>query len=252
MAVSRRGMLSSLVTAAAIPALPALAVSARTGMSSPFTGEYDDANHPGCLRSVKVVGAKLGADGRSERFPTAYIKGTDQKEGEKACSGTPELADVWSLTGKVSEAGDEIFVDFSPKGGPKAVAGKLDTFGGVEGILFPVSIANSRRHSARLCLRLSRFTALCLFGRMATSGPRSRTARRSVAPSWPRSRAMTEQCIFVPYTSHSVDIGASLGPSASLSGAHTALWYSMRDAISITPNQKEAHTLTETRTETNL
>lgn len=47
---------------------------------------------------------------------------------------------------------------------------------------------------------------------------------------------MIEQCICVPYSSHSVDIGASLGPSAS--GAHTALWYSMRDAVSITPERK--------------
>jgi hypothetical protein len=135
--VSRRGLLSSFAAVAAIPALPALAVSARTGMFSPFIGEYDDANHPGCLRSVKVVGAKMNAAGIRERFPTAYIKGTDQKEGQKSCSGTPELADVWSLTGKVSESGDEIYIDFSPKGGPAGVTGKLDTFGGAEGILFP-------------------------------------------------------------------------------------------------------------------
>jgi len=135
--VSRRGLLSAAAAAAALPALPALAVSARTGMSSPFTGEYDDANHPGCLRSVKVVGAKQGADGRRERFPTAYIKGTDQKEGQKSCSGTPELADVWSLTGKVSEAGDEISIDFSPKGGPARVTGVYDNLGGIEGIVFP-------------------------------------------------------------------------------------------------------------------
>ncbi len=30
------------------------AVKARSGLSSPFTGEYDDPNHPGCARSVKV------------------------------------------------------------------------------------------------------------------------------------------------------------------------------------------------------
>lgn len=136
-ATRRDVIASSLAAVLAAPALPALAVSARTGQSSPFTGEYDDPNHPGCLRSVKVVGAKLGPDGRRERQPTAYVKGTDQKEGEKSCSGTPELTDVWSIQGKVAESGDEIFIDFSSKGGPKNLVGKLDTFGGVEGIVFP-------------------------------------------------------------------------------------------------------------------
>ena len=71
-----------------------------------FTGEYDDPKHPGCLRSVKVVGAKLGADGRKQRNPTAYVKGVDSlpKGTEpKTCTGTPTLADVWSLEGKVSD-----------------------------------------------------------------------------------------------------------------------------------------------------
>lgn len=29
-------------------------VTAKTGLSSPFTGEYDDPNHPGCKREIKV------------------------------------------------------------------------------------------------------------------------------------------------------------------------------------------------------
>jgi hypothetical protein len=249
--VSRRGLLSASLAAAALPALPALAVSARTGMSSPFTGEYDDgmllldttrsgepaepceprmcfdpsamptlssarlpfsapvallslaalvscaANHPGCLRSVKVVGAKQGADGRRERFPTAYIKGTDQKEGQKSCSGTPELADVWSLTGKVSESGEEINIDFSPKGGPNRVTGVYDDFGGVEGIKFPVGCCPAVTHASlerrpralgthtctdvlcSACVCVARSPTLL---RMATSGPRSRMARQIAAP----------------------------------------------------------------------
>merc|ERR1719238_2148932 len=84
--------------------LAAGAVSARSGLSSVFTGEYDDPNHPGCLRSVKVVGAKLGPDGRKERKPTAYVKGVDSlPAGYKSCTGTPTLEDVWKIEGKVTE-----------------------------------------------------------------------------------------------------------------------------------------------------
>ena len=50
----RRAFLSQLAAAGTLAASPmaAQAVSARTGLSSPFTGEYDDKNHPGCLRSI--------------------------------------------------------------------------------------------------------------------------------------------------------------------------------------------------------
>merc|ERR1740133_610678 len=102
---SRRAFLSQLAaagTAASIPSLSAHAISARTGLSSPFTGEYDAPNHPGCLRSVKVVGAKLDASGRKGP-PLAYVKGVD---GLPAASKTcpkgqkPGLTDVWSFNGK--------------------------------------------------------------------------------------------------------------------------------------------------------
>ena len=50
----RRAFLSQLAAAGTLAASPlaAQAISARTGLSSPFTGEYDDKNHPGCLRSM--------------------------------------------------------------------------------------------------------------------------------------------------------------------------------------------------------
>lgn len=78
----------------------------------------------------------MGADGRKERTPTAYVKGVDNAEGSKSCSGTPELADVWKLEGKVSEDGESVLIDFSPKGGPKNLLGKYETFG-APGIVFP-------------------------------------------------------------------------------------------------------------------
>ena len=63
---SRRAVLSNAAASFAVLAAPsaALAVSARTGLEAPFTGEYDDPKASGCLRSVKVVGPKMGPDGR--------------------------------------------------------------------------------------------------------------------------------------------------------------------------------------------
>jgi len=108
-------------------------VPARTGLSSVFTGEYDDPKHPGCLRSIKVVGGTMKADGNRGK-PYALVKGMD-----KGCSD-PQLANVWSLNGSLSkneEGEDLIFIDFSPKGGPKNLLGKWDTFDGIPGISFP-------------------------------------------------------------------------------------------------------------------
>jgi hypothetical protein len=138
-ALSRRAALSQAIGFGAVTLAPlaANAVSARTGLSSPFTGEYDDPMHPECLRSVKVVGAKQGPDGRRERRPSAYIKGVDNAEGTKACSGTPDLSSVWNLEGKVSEDGETIVIDFSPKGGPNRVVGTYDDLGSAPGIVFP-------------------------------------------------------------------------------------------------------------------
>lgn len=94
-AVSRRAALNILsgLSVAALGAPTANAVSARTGLSSQFTGEYDDPNHPGCLRSIKVGGAPMGPDGRRKRTPLAAIRGTDGPDGG-ACSSRPEVADV--------------------------------------------------------------------------------------------------------------------------------------------------------------
>ncbi len=45
-----------------------------------------------------------------------------------------KLAQVsWKLEGTVADSGDQIFVDFSPKGGPKALTGTWDK----DGIKFP-------------------------------------------------------------------------------------------------------------------
>merc|ERR1719310_563601 len=76
---SRRAVLSTVFGGAALLAAPQLAgaVKATTGLSSQFTGDYDDPGHPGCLRTIKVVGAKVGPDGRKSRNPSAYVTGYD-------------------------------------------------------------------------------------------------------------------------------------------------------------------------------
>ena len=67
-----------------------------------------DPNHPNCLRIVSVDGTR------------ASLKGTD---GNPGCPADGS-GNSWTLTGKVD--GDSIFVDFSPKGGPKDLKGVFD------------------------------------------------------------------------------------------------------------------------------
>merc|ERR1719310_484645 len=125
LSLGRRDVLARAVAGGALlssPApftSPAAAVSARSGLSSPFTGEYDDPQHPGCLRSVKIVGGALGPDGRRQKVQ-AVIKGVDD-----ACSaGRPQLSQVWSVNGvpgKTEDGVDTLMIDFSSKGGPKSM-----------------------------------------------------------------------------------------------------------------------------------
>ena len=76
---SRRAVLSKGFGGAVLLAAPQLAgaVKATTGLSSQFTGDYDDPSHPDCLRTIKVVGAKMDAAGRKSRNPSAYVTGWD-------------------------------------------------------------------------------------------------------------------------------------------------------------------------------
>jgi len=128
------GLLGSGVAgAAALAANPSEAKAAlKTGASAYFTGDYDDPNHPGCLRQVKVVGAPLRADGSRSAYPVVEVVGYDGKEGEKSCSARPTRADLWKIQGKL-KSDKEATIDFSPKGGPTNL---LATWDG-DGIVFP-------------------------------------------------------------------------------------------------------------------
>ena len=137
--VERRQALSQLVGGAAAAAVAslgapqaALATAAKTGSSSPFTGDYDDPNHPGCLRQVKVVGAPLRGDGTRSPIPLMEVVGWDGDAGG-SCAGTrPTRDQLWKLQGKVVKD-KEAVIDFSPKGGPNKLAATWDG----SGMVFP-------------------------------------------------------------------------------------------------------------------
>lgn len=137
----RRELLSRLaagIAASAVAPMAANAVSARTGLSSPINGEYDDANHPGCLRSVKVVGPSMTPAGTKSRKNQAVLTGVDGLGGVSACppGQKPTVKDVWKLKGVVAEDGQSMLVDFSPKGGPGELLAKYEG-GDKPGLVFP-------------------------------------------------------------------------------------------------------------------
>mmetsp|Transcript_29017 Transcript_29017/g.43843 ORF Transcript_29017/g.43843 Transcript_29017/m.43843 type:complete len:183 (+) Transcript_29017:54-602(+) len=104
----------------------------KTGASSSFTGDYDDPNHPGCLRQVKVVGAPLKGDGTRSAYPNVEVVGWDGKEGVKACTDRPTREQLWKIEGKM-KSNTEALIDFSPKGGPSDLLAKYSD----GGIVFP-------------------------------------------------------------------------------------------------------------------
>jgi hypothetical protein len=133
---NRRQLLNGLLgvgiagVATVVAPQEASATKALTGLGSVFTGDYEDPQHPGCLRQVKVVGAPLRGDGTRSAFPVVEVKGWDGKEG--LCKERPERSEIWTIEGKLKSK-EEASFDFSPKGGPASLAGKWDT----DGILFP-------------------------------------------------------------------------------------------------------------------
>ena len=90
--------------------VPAAAASVK------FVGKYADPKHPGCKREVSGSGDTLD------------VTGTDGAPG--CLNGEPQRP--WALTGVVRSE-DDIFIDFSPKGGPRDLLGKWTG----KGILFP-------------------------------------------------------------------------------------------------------------------
>lgn len=138
-AVGRRQAFAGILGAAGAAAAVVLAApqeanaaAAKTGAASPFTGDYDDPNHPDCLRQVKVVGAPLRGDGTRSAYPVMEITGYDGKSGGGACTDRPTRADLWKIEGTVKSTTDAV-IDFSPKGGPAKLTAKYED----GGIVFP-------------------------------------------------------------------------------------------------------------------
>ena len=128
------GVIGSTLAGAVVASLPqeAQAKAFKTGPASPFTGDYDDPNHPNCLRQVKVVGAPLRADGTRPVQPVIEVVGYDGNGVDKVCTERPTRADLWKIQGTV-KSNTEALIDFSAKGGPSNLLGKYED----GGIVFP-------------------------------------------------------------------------------------------------------------------
>ena len=129
------GIIGTAITGAVVASYPGEAqAAAKTGASSPLTGEYDDPNHPGCLRQVKVVGAPLRADGTRPANPNIEITGYDGNGSGKTCTedDRPTRDDLWKIQGKMKSS-TVASVDFSSKGGPSNLTATWDG----EGLVFP-------------------------------------------------------------------------------------------------------------------
>jgi len=129
----RRQALGWMGAAAIAIAAPqqAKATAAKTGAASPFTGDYDDPNHPSCLRQVKVVGAPQRADGSRSAYPLIEVIGYDATSGT-TCTDRPTRADLWKAQGTV-KSNTEASIDFSTKGGPANLVARFED----GGIVFP-------------------------------------------------------------------------------------------------------------------
>lgn len=153
---SRRAVLGKVFGGAALVAGPQLAgaVKAMTGLSSQFTGDYNDPNHPGCLRTIKVVGAKVGPDGRKSRNPSAYVTGwdgpqdpnlvrlngevdaaeqqlSDAEAAAKAAAAAVEGATEEAMAAKVADAKKAVSAAEDAKGKLQAATAARDKVAGV-------------------------------------------------------------------------------------------------------------------------
>lgn len=77
---------------------------------SHFAGDYDDPNHPQCLRKIRM---------RVHDKTTAIVSGTDGNPGCHPNGAGRE----WVVYGRIAPDHTTIVVDFSSKGGPPALEG---------------------------------------------------------------------------------------------------------------------------------
>lgn len=104
---------SAATVGAAIASAPVVA------NAQDYSGNFEDPNHPNCVRRVENIGK------------IATIEGTD---GNPSCKPNGQGTDDFQLLAAVENG--EMIVDFSPKGGPKDVTAKWEG-GDKPGIRFP-------------------------------------------------------------------------------------------------------------------
>lgn len=88
------------------------AAAIKTGGANAFTGDYNDPNHPECLRQVKVVGAPLKGDGTRSPYPVIEVVGYDGKGG-KVCTDRPTRDDLWKIEGTVKSSDTAVSMNIS-------------------------------------------------------------------------------------------------------------------------------------------
>lgn len=128
------GVIGAAITGAAVIATApedAEALALKTGPASPFTGDFNDPNHPDCLRQVKVVGAPLKGDGTRSSYPVIEVTGYDGNGSGNVCTDRPTRDNLWKVQGKM-KSNTVASIDFGPKGGPV-----LNAEWDGDGIVFP-------------------------------------------------------------------------------------------------------------------
>eukprot|EP00435_Cladocopium_sp_Y103_P024186 s3234_g5.t3 len=114
----RREMLAGAV-------LPALMPEASNAQVPDWQGAYEDPDHPGCKREVRVEGMKVTIDA-AEGKPGC---GNGEKEISFSQNARP-----WSVSGKLSLAAyNEMILDMRPRGGPERLIATWES----NGIRFP-------------------------------------------------------------------------------------------------------------------
>lgn len=112
----RKAVATAVVSAAAFLMVASPLVTTLPAQAVDFSGSYSDPKHPNCLRQVQVTKSS------GTTATVARVSGTDGTPGCPADgSGRP-----WKLVGQIVGSGDEILVDFSPKGGPANLQGKWE------------------------------------------------------------------------------------------------------------------------------
>ena len=108
--INRRSAMSNLFKTVGSAAL-VTTVQPSISSAAEFTGSYSDPNHPNCKRNIVADGNKVALSG-TDGTPGCPVDGSGNS---------------WSLSGEIS--GENILVDFSPKGGPKNLKGEWDGSG---------------------------------------------------------------------------------------------------------------------------